>query len=173
MENERYLLYCHMMTQLKLTNQLMNEYDSLPHDYGNAVLYQSEAHLIQCIGQNDGITVTEASKLLKKTKSACSQMVKKLVNKNWVKQTRNKENNREYKLHLTQEGLTVYDHHENFDRMSYDHNSRELFDFTDRELLLYLRIQKKMNELIGLDVERSYDYFKAEPPGHDASNNER
>lgn len=70
-----------MMTELKLTNQLMNEYDSLPHDYGNAVLYQSEAHLIQCIGQNDGITVTEASKLLKKTKSACSQMVKKLVGK--------------------------------------------------------------------------------------------
>ena len=85
-----------MMTELKLTNQLMNEYDSLPHDYGNAVLYQSEAHLIQCIGQNDGITVTEASKLLKKTKSACSQMVKKLVGKNWVKQTRNQKNNREY-----------------------------------------------------------------------------
>ena len=79
MDNRRYLLYCDMMTELKLTNQLMNEYDSLPHDYGNAVLYQSEAHLIQCIGQNDGITVTEASKLLKKTKSACSQLVKKLV----------------------------------------------------------------------------------------------
>ena len=68
MDNRRYLIYCDMMTELKLTNQLMNEYDSLPHDYGNAVLYQSEAHLIQCIGQNDGITVTEASKLLKKNK---------------------------------------------------------------------------------------------------------
>ena len=40
-----------MMTELKLTNQLMNEYDSLPHDYGKADLYKSEAHLIQCIGQ--------------------------------------------------------------------------------------------------------------------------
>ena len=111
-----------MMTELKLTNQLMNEYDSLPHDYGNAVLYQSEAHLIQCIGQNDGITVTEASKLLKKTKSACSQMVKKLVG----------------------------------------HNSKELYHFTDEELQLYIKIQKRMNELIGLDVERSYNYFKAD-----------
>lgn len=164
MENKRYLLYCDMMTELKLTNQLMNEYDSLPHDYGNAVLYQSEAHLIQCIGQHDGITVTEASKLLKKTKSACSQMVRKLINKNWVEQTRNKENNREYKLHLTEGGLTVFDHHENFDRMSYDHNSRELFDFTDQELKLYIQIQKRMNELIGLDVRRSYDYFNAENP---------
>ena len=41
MDNRRYLIYCDMMTELKLTNQLMNEYDSLPHDYGNAVLYQS------------------------------------------------------------------------------------------------------------------------------------
>lgn len=38
MDNRRYLIYCDMMTELKLTNQLMNEYDSLPHDYGNAVL---------------------------------------------------------------------------------------------------------------------------------------
>lgn len=164
MENNRYLLYCDMMTQLKLTNELMNEYDSLPHDYGNAVLYQSEAHLIQCIGRNPGITVTEASKIQKKTKSACSQMVKKLVTKNWVQQKRNKDNNREYKLYLTEEGLTVYDHHENFDRLSYEHNSKELFDFTDDELGLYIQIQKKMNQLIGLDVERSYNYFHASIP---------
>lgn len=30
MDNRRYLIYCDMMTELKLTNQLMNEYDSLP-----------------------------------------------------------------------------------------------------------------------------------------------
>lgn len=159
MKKDRYLLYCNMMEELKLTNQLMNEYDSLPHDYGNEVLYQSEAHLIQCIGYHEGITVTEASKILKKTKSACSQMVKKLVNKNWVQQTRNKENSREYKLYLTPEGLTVYEHHENFDRLSYEQNSTELYDFSDQELNLYIKIQKKMNELIGLDVERSNNYF--------------
>ena len=28
MDNRRYLIYCDMMTELKLTNQLMNEYDS-------------------------------------------------------------------------------------------------------------------------------------------------
>ncbi|MFQ9705452.1 MAG: PfkB family carbohydrate kinase [Enterocloster clostridioformis] len=162
-DNRRYLLYCDMMTELKLTNQLMNEYDSLPHDYGNAVLYQSEAHLIQCIGQNDGITVTEASKLLKKTKSACSQMVKKLVGKNWVKQTRNQKNNREYKLHLTEEGLIVHDHHENFGPYGLmSTTSKELYNFTDEELQLYIKIQKRMNELIGLDVERSYNYFKTD-----------
>ena len=99
---------------------------------------------------------------MKKTKSACSQMVKKLVGKNWVKQTRNQKNNREYKLHLTEEGLIIYDHHENFDRMSYEHNSKELYHFTDEELQLYIKIQKRMNELIGLDVERSYNYFKTD-----------
>ena len=104
MDKNRYLIYCDIMKELKETYELMREYDGLPHDYGNVVLYQSEAHLIQCIGQHTGITVTEASKILKKTKSACSQMVKKLVGKNWVRQERNKQNNREYKLYLTEEG---------------------------------------------------------------------
>ena len=57
----------------------------------------------------------------------------------------------------------IYDHHENFDRLSYEHNSQELFEFTDEELRLYIRIQQKMNELIGLDVERSYNYFTTTP----------
>ena len=46
--------------------------------------------------------------------------------------------------------------------MSYEHNSKELYHFTDEELQLYIKIQKRMNELIGLDVERSYNYFKAD-----------
>ena len=146
MDKNRYLIYCDIMKELKETYELMREYDGLPHDYGNVVLYQSEAHLIQCIGQHTGITVTEASKILKKTKSACSQMVKKLVGKNWVRQERNKQNNREYKLYLTDE-----------------HNSQELFDFTDEELKKYIQIQQKMNELIKLDVERSYNYFTTTP----------
>ena len=157
---DRYPLYCRMMDELKLTNELMNEYDSLPHDYGNEVLYQSEAHLIQFIGKNPGTTVTEAALCFKKTKSACSQMVKKLVNKNWVVQKQNVLNNREYNLYLTDAGKIVYEHHENFDRMSYEHNSKQLGDFTDEELELFIRIEKQMNKLIGLDVERSYDYFK-------------
>ena len=39
---------------------------------------------------------------------------------------------------------------------------QELYHFTDEELQLYIKIQKRMNELIGLDVERSYNYFKAD-----------
>ena len=68
MDKNRYLIYCDIMKELKETYELMREYDGLPHDYGNVVLYQSEAHLIQCIGQHTGITVTEASKILKKDK---------------------------------------------------------------------------------------------------------
>ena len=36
MDNRRYLIYCDMMTELKLTNQLMNEYDSIHHEKANS-----------------------------------------------------------------------------------------------------------------------------------------
>lgn len=151
-----------MMTRLKPTNQLVNEYGSLPYNYENAVLHQSEAYLIQYIGQNDSATVTGVSKLLKKIKSVCSQMVRKLVGKNWVKQIRNQKNDREYELYLVEGGLIIYDHHEDFNRMSYEYNSKELYHFTDEELQLYIKMQKRMDELIGPDVERSYDYFRTD-----------
>ena len=48
MDNRRYLLYCDMMTELKLTNQLMNEYDSLPHDCTNQrpILFSVSARMM-------------------------------------------------------------------------------------------------------------------------------
>ena len=63
---------------------LMYEYDSLPHRYGDNTLYQSEAHVIDLIGENPEITVTEIAAILKKTASACSQIVRKLRAKGWV-----------------------------------------------------------------------------------------
>ena len=62
---------------------LMYEYDSLPHRYGDNTLYQSEAHVIDLIGENPEITVTEIAAILKKTASACSQIVRKLRAKGW------------------------------------------------------------------------------------------
>ena len=57
---------------------LMSEYDSLPHSYGENVLYQAEAHLIDRIALHPGVTVTDLANMVRKTPSACSQLVRKL-----------------------------------------------------------------------------------------------
>ena len=57
---------------------LMSEYDSLPHHYGNDTLYQAEGEIVNLIAAHPGITVTDLGDLLKRTVSACSQIVRKL-----------------------------------------------------------------------------------------------
>ena len=64
---------------------LMCEYDALPHCYGEDTLYQSEGHIIDLIAAQPGITATDLAGILNKTVSACSQMIRKLRAKGWVK----------------------------------------------------------------------------------------
>ena len=80
---------------------LMSEYDSLPHSYGENVLYQAEAHLIDRIALHPGVTVTDLANMVRKTPSACSQLVRRLRDKGWVEQVRNAANNRQVMLRLT------------------------------------------------------------------------
>lgn len=69
------------MGSIDTAYDLMHVYDSLPHRYGDAVLYQSESHVVSCIGEKPQITVTDLAAILKKTTSVCSQLVRKLRKK--------------------------------------------------------------------------------------------
>ena len=84
MEQQREALLGQIWAAQDEAYDLMYEYDSLPHRYGAHILYQSEAHIIDLIGEHPEITVTELAAILKKTPSACSQSVRKLRAKGWV-----------------------------------------------------------------------------------------
>lgn len=156
---EREKLFKEIIEEIDLAYDLMYEYDSLLHQYGDHILYQEESHLIQCIGRTPGITNNELAKELKKTKSACSQMVKKLIEKNWVIRKKNENNNREYYLFLTEEGHKIFMDHEEFDRTCLEYKYRRLEQFSEEELKAYLKVQKVINYTFQEDVEKSYDYF--------------
>ena len=134
---------------------LMYEYDSLPHQYGENTLYQSEAHIIDLIGEHPEITVTELAAILKKTPSACSQIVRKLRAKGWVEQVRNTENNRIFNLYLTDSGQRVYQDHTSFNRSCQEATFRLLDTFSTQELEHHLMVQKKLNEAYQSDVAHS------------------
>ena len=104
MEDQREALLRQIWAAQDEAYDLMYEYDSLPHQYGENTLYQSEAGIIDLIGEHPEITVTELAAILKKTPSACSQIVRKLRAKGWVEQVRNAENNRIFNLYLTDSG---------------------------------------------------------------------
>lgn len=138
---------------------LMYEYDTLPHYYGNNILYQAEGQIIDLIADYPGITITELGTILKKTASACSQIVHKLREKDWVVQTRNRKNNRQYNLVLTEAGMQVYRAHRNFCHSCQLETFRMLNGFSEEILEHYLLVQEKINEAYRADVKRSREQF--------------
>lgn len=131
---------------------LCAKYDQMPHQYGNEVLYQSEMHFLQAVGNTPNITITVIAQQLGKTKSACSQMVRKLMQKDLITQERNQNNNREYYLNLTQKGIAIYYAHEEFDQKCMQRTYESLKGFSDEELQTYISIQKCLNEVFSKDV---------------------
>ena len=138
---------------------LMYEYDSLPHCYGETVLYQAEAYIVNLIGEYQDITTTELALILGKTASACSQIIHKLKNKELVEQIRNEENNRLYNLRLTEKGKKHYQAHVEFNRYCQELTFARINLFSDKELEIHLKVQEKINEAYKEDVQRSKEKF--------------
>lgn len=143
---------------------LMSEYDSLPHHYGENILYQAEGHIIDLIALYPGITITDLGSILRKTPSACSQIVRKLKEKGWVEQSRNKDNNRLYNLTLTESGQKVYQDHLAFNQYCQRETFSLLKEFTEEELEAHVRVQRRLNLAYQADVKRSRDKFQTEKP---------
>ena len=155
MEHQRQALLRQIWAAQDEAYDLMYEYDSLPHQYGANTLYQSEAQIIDHIGEQPGITVTELAAVLKKTPSACSQIVRKLRAKGWVEQVRNAENNRIFNLYLTDSGQRVYQDHTSFNHRCQEATFRMLETFSTQELEHHLMVQRKLNEAYQEDVQHS------------------
>lgn len=138
---------------------LMEEYDSLPHRYGEMILYQAEAYIVNWIGRIPDITITQLAEQLKKTPSACSQIVRKLVDKGLVIQERNPQNKRLYNLRLTEAGETVYREHIAFNEYCQRITFDMLAGFTEEELEIYLKIQNQINQAYQGDIARSKEHY--------------
>lgn len=142
--------------------ELMTEYDTLPHHYGDVILYQAEAYVINAIGANPGTTITEIAAAQGKTTSACSQIIRKLTAKGLVEQTRNQRNKRIYNLTLTKEGQRVYKDHIEFNELCQNDTFALLDEFSDKELEIHTKIQNIINRAYQTDVNRSKEKYSEE-----------
>lgn len=138
---------------------LMTEYDSFPHHYGEMILYQAEAYIVSWIGRMPDITTSELAERLKKTPSACSQIIRKLVDKGLVTQTRNPKNKRLYNLRLTEMGEQVHRDHITFNEYCQDITFKMLQEFSEEELATHVRVQERINQAYRGDIARSRDRY--------------
>ena len=98
MNEDKEQLFWGIWNEQEIASSYIAEYDSIPHLYGEYVMYQAEGQIIDLIAQNHNITCSELAEITKKTPSACSQIVRKLKDRGFVIQTRNEKNNRKYNL---------------------------------------------------------------------------
>ena len=155
MENRRKELLQKLWSAQDEAYELMAEYDSLPHTYGSVVLYQAEALVVNLIGEHSDITITELGSILKKTASACSQIVRKLKSKGLVEQVRNESNNRQLNLRLTDAGKQIY-----LDRLSLNLECQNILfqmlqEFSDEEITHHIAVQERINQAYRGDIDRS------------------
>ncbi len=160
MDEQRFALFTRLIAAFDEGYDYTQAYDSVPHKYGEEQLYQSEMHLLKAVGQFSDITVTQVAAHLKKSKSACSQMVRKLCHKGLLKQERNPDNHRELRLTLTERGWEIFQLHTRFERKCLQRSCRYLDNFSDKELEIYIQVQQRLNEAFQKDVEDNQELYE-------------
>ena len=154
-ENKRFAAFRQMIEELDKGAYLMDEYDSLLHDYNGVVMFQAESQMIKAIGDSPGITAAHLAKKFAKSGSACSQLITKLKKKEWVSQERNRDNSREYNLTLTEAGREIYAKHRDFEEACYERTYRMLDGISREEMETYTKIQRQLNKAFEADVKES------------------
>ena len=100
---------------LERTYRIMNKYigkTKKPKTYGNEIyLHSAEVHMIEVIGSHKTITASEVAKTLGISRSAVSQTITKLMDKELIQKQLIHPTNNEIVLCLTNEGKKVYLYH--------------------------------------------------------------
>ncbi len=110
--------------------RLVNKYNAMerhPITYGTPYrFYHSERHLLDIVGDNPGLNITEFAKAAGVTKGAISQVVSKLEEKGALRRFKGDENEKEIRLALTQLGEKIYRHHQSVNQETINRLWREL-----------------------------------------------
>lgn len=88
-------------------------------------IYRSEIHVLNVIGDNDDIHISEVARKFGVTKGAISKTIKKLALKGLVEKVIDKTNHTRTLVKLTDKGLKAYFAHERF----HDEYDKDLFSY--------------------------------------------
>lgn len=104
---------------LSALKRLVNVLSSGKNDsreYLGTRLYKAEIHLLEIIGQNQGINPNEIAQKMQVTKGAVSQIISKLISKQLIEKVIYAKDSRSHDLHLTEEGKKVFQYHQDYER---------------------------------------------------------
>lgn len=114
--------------------RVVNRFKALekhPMDFGTKhKLYHSERHMLDKIGENPGMNVTEFATRAGVTKGAVSQVLSKLEKKGFVQRYRNRGNNKEILISLTDSGKTIFEKRKKLNQEVHNQLAKELSKYS-------------------------------------------
>lgn len=132
---------------------VMREYDVIQHVYAGYKLYQTEVHMLEQIGFCPGIGASQLAKIFHKTVSACSQIIRKLLQKGLITQQSAPENARIRKLYLTEAGKAVYEDHYRLENRYINRDINEFKDISIQEIEHFLKVCAIIRKCFCLDLD--------------------
>ena len=112
--------------------------DKKPKDFGTGdLLYVSEIHAIHYIGGNPEINMTQLAEISGVTKGAVSQIVKRLVRKQYIALYKTK-NKKEVNLRLSDKGYIINQLYEEFEKERFVF-AEKLYENASREDITLIR----------------------------------
>lgn len=108
-----------------------------------------EAHILTQISDHKGLTVTELSKKWKRTTSAISQTVKKLIEFDLVYRQNSKANRKIFHLYPTKLGEELSFYHKRYDNIDIVKTKKKLLENVEIEdLISFNKVCKLYNQLL-------------------------
>jgi DNA-binding MarR family transcriptional regulator len=144
--------------------RLVNKYNSLgkiPISFGTEhQFYHSERHLLDIIGDEPGLNITEFASAAAVTKGAISQAVSKLEKKGAIQRFKSEANEKEIRLRLTPLGQEIYTQHRKVNEASVKALRRELDRFDDNQVECLLHIFKWLEKHLDEASKEVHKYHR-------------
>jgi DNA-binding MarR family transcriptional regulator len=144
--------------------RMVNKYNTLekiPARHGTRHnLYHSERHMLDMIGDNTGMNVTEFASAAGVTKGAISQLVTKLEKKGVVRRYKKSTNDKEVFLELTKSGKEVYQKHQEINEQTMKPLFEELSKHSDEKVGFLLNMFKWFNDFFDLSSKKMEEHHK-------------
>ncbi len=149
---------------IELFIRMVNKYNSLekiPARHGTIHnLYHSERHMLDKIGDNRGMNVTEFAEAAGVTKGAISQLVTKLEKKGIVRRYKKSTNDKEVFLELTKSGQKVYQKHKEINEQTILPLNEELSKHSDEKVEFLLKMFKWFDNYLDLSRKKMEVHHK-------------
>lgn len=135
--------------------QFLIKYLNTPRNYStDEEIFMVEMHLLDAIGRNEGISVSQLGTLVKRTPGAISQTVNKLEKKGFLEKRIDAATPKVRNLHLTDKGRKAFDFHKRLDRDNYMRVLKKLPQFTAEEFKKLASLNRLLIENLPVNSSR-------------------